>query len=155
MSQAAIRDRIRVVLDSVDNIGVVHDYERFNSDLSRFMALFRTKVNNIDQIRGAQIVYRGFTQQLDSTCDIMRFHNFLVITFLGVDDGEETAKTAADLVAAIVDDLDSDATLNSAASYVGLVPSQIDIFEPRVFGDVLCHYSEIRKTVPEEFNWSA
>ena len=156
MSEATIRSRINTVLGDVVDIGVTHDYERWSSTWDAYLAQFKTTIGSTPQIRGAEILYRGFTQDLStlSTCSVVRYHNFVVVFIMGLNDGDATEKVAAPLVEAIVAALDKDAALNGA-SYVGFNPSQVETFEPRMFGDVLCHYAEIRKIVAEDFTWAS
>lgn len=156
MSEAAIRDDIHDVLVAVSQIGQVHNRERFAAEWTDFLDLFKTQVNGTDQIRGAQIMYRGFAaiEETFSTCSVVRAHNYVIAFMLGLSDDDETEQEAAALVEDIADALDKDSVLNGAL-YYGHFSAQVETFELRNFGGVLCHYAEIRKIVAEDFTWAS
>lgn len=156
MTQATIRSRLATILNTVSDVGVVHDYERWNADWSKFLDLFKTTISGTDQIRGAMVMYRGFIPGVEdlTTCSVPRNHNFVIVYIQGLKDADETEKEASEMAETIVDAIDTDATLNGS-SYIGFNPSQVETFEQRIFGDVLCHYAEIRKIVAEEFTWAS
>lgn len=155
MSEATARADIHDVLLTVDQIGEVHSYERLVTDWSKFLDLFKSKDGGTDQIRGCMLAYRGFDPEIVGAagCDL-RHHRFTIFHFLSINDEAETEKDAAALAEDICNKLDRDPTLRGIA-YYGRSPATLSVFEPRMFGGVLCHYSEISKVVAEEFNWTA
>lgn len=156
MSQEAIRQDIYDVLVSMNTIGQVHDRERWAAEWDDYLALFKTQINGVDQICGAEVIYKGFApiDETFSTCSVVRAHNFVIVFLLGLNDEDATEKTAAELVEDIADELDTDSVLNGSL-YFGRFPSAVETFELRNFGGVLCHYAEIRKIVAEDFTWAS
>jgi len=151
VSQAAIRTRIKTVLDTVTNVGKTHDYLRWAVLQSDFEALFKTTIGSTDQIRGTEIAYRGFTQEephLGRDANQYRTHRFQLDSYLGFDDSAATEKTFAALAEAICNALDADATLNSVSLSLYRNPTQLTIDE-RLFAGILCHHAQIDLEVVE------
>jgi hypothetical protein len=74
---------------------------------------------------------------------------FKVRGYFGLDDANASEITAIGIVEAVVLALNADATLRA---YFGGGPkplAECTTFEPRLFGDVLCHYAEITMPIPE------
>lgn len=70
--------------------------------------------------------------------------------YWGLDDSAATEKAALAKGIAVVDALDGDDTLHNAQYEATL--ASIERFEPRLFGSVLCHYTEITLSVTEMVN---
>ena len=151
MSQATIRARIKVVLDTVANKGATHDYLRWAVKQVDFETLFKATVGGTDQVRGWEIAYRGFTQEephLGRSADQYRAHRFQLDGYLALDDSAETEKTFAALAEAVCNALDADATLNDASLSLYRTPTQLAIDE-RLFAGVLCHHAQVDLEVVE------
>jgi hypothetical protein len=150
MSEATIRAAIYNALSGVSNVGKVYDYERWAADWGAFLDFFKTTINNKVQIRGWEVGYRGFVP--DVTFEILagsfiRNHQFVVAGYLGLDDSAGTEKTMSALAETVADTLEADSTLNGLSN--GNVEAVL-LFEPRIYGGVLCHYAEITLTIGEE-----
>lgn len=155
MSQATIRSRLDTIVSAVSNIGVVHDYERFSSDMTAFMTLFKTTISGTDQIRGWTIGYNGYSTPDDDEFPrefghrFIRLKRFKIRGYQGLDDSAETEKTFAALVEDVCSAIDGDATLNDKDTYYLADYCVVPVFDLRIFGSVLCHYCEIDVNVAE------
>lgn len=153
MSQATIRSELDTILSAVSNIGVVHDYERFATEWSTLLDLFKTTVGGVDQIRGWTIGYNGKSAPGGDPQEFgnrwIESHRFIVRGFIGLDDSAETEKTAAALANSVTAAINGDADLYNPDTYYDTPPTEIRAFELRKFGSVLCHYTEILVTVKE------
>jgi len=151
MTQATIRARLKVTLDTVTNVGRTHDYLRWSIDESAFIDLFGTTIGTDDQFRGWMITWRGFEQEEPYTgrdSDQYRTHTFQLDGYLGLKDSTATEKTFAALAELVCNTLDADGTLNSSAFAHTREPTQC-IVDERVFYGKLCHHAEIMLQVVE------
>lgn len=146
MSEAIGRAAIYNAVSGVSNIGKVYDYERFVNDWSRFLDLFKTTIGSTPQIRGWMVGYAGAETVREFQCKIRR-HRFVVRGFLRLDDSAASEKTAATLAESVTNALDADSTVH-AHSFT--TEAQLEIFESRDFGGVLCHYAEITQEYVEQ-----
>jgi hypothetical protein len=137
-------------VNGVTNVGKVYDYERWANEWDDFLTFFKTTISTVDQVRGWEVVYRGFAHQppMDFSGKHIRAHRFAVMGYMGLDDSEATEKTFAALAEAVADAIDADATIQ-ASTYYYVEDVSIDEFEPRMFGGVLCHYALINVIVEE------
>jgi len=145
----AILADIKNKMDSIPDIGVVHDYERWASSWDQFISLFKSQAHN--QIRGWEITRGPVSEHLRGT--YFRHHLFRIRGYMSLDDAQETDKTFQQLIEEVCNTFrnaqggaswfygNGDAPENS--------PAQVEINEPRMFGSVLCHYAEILLSVTE------
>ena len=147
MSEATIRAAIKACVDTVGSEGVVHDYQRWNADWPAFLTLFKTKIGSQDYIRGWCISCTGNTNA-DRTLDggVIDSYEYTIRGIWGLDDSAASEKTALAKAIEIRDALRADATLGA---FWDAEPASIPVFEARMFGDVLVHYTEIRQVVKE------
>src|SRR4030067_1035171 len=149
MSVASIRTDIYTIVAAVTNIGLVYDRLRYTDEWSKYMDLFKTTVSGLAQVRGWVINYDGMSQEIaEFNPNAFRAQRFLVRGYLSLDDSAESEKTAANLAEDVCDALDDAAAL-PGGQYYDASQAEIEIFEPRLFGSVLCHYIEIKVTVTE------
>jgi len=149
MSVASIRTDIYTVVAAVTNIGLVYDRLRYTDEWSKYMDLFKTTVSGLAQVRGWVINYDGMSQEIaEFNPNAFRAQRFKVRGYLSLDDSAESEKTAANLAEAVCNALDDAATLHGG-TYYDASQAEIEFFEPRMFGSVLCHYIEIGVTVTE------
>lgn len=151
MSEATARTAVYNAVNGVTNKGVVYDYERWTSEWGAFLSLFRVTVASVQQIRGWEVCYRGFAAEPPRTFSKHRerAHRFQVRGYMGIDDSAGTEKTFAALAEAVANAIDTNATLHN---FLHVSDAEIAAFEPRLFGDVLCHYAEINVTVSEVYD---
>lgn len=156
MSEATVRGYLKDVLDGVADIGIVHDYERWANNQTAFLDLFKTIIGLNNVIRGWTISCAAASQEwlnepeFDGQGQIIRTYRYVIRGFLGLDDAAESEKTAWALAETIMQTLDSDAVLHGESQvWTVTPPAQLTLFEPRLFGGVLCHYIEITQQVSE------
>ena len=149
MSVASIRTDIYTIVAAVTNIGLVYDRLRYTDEWSKYMDLFKTTVSGLTQVRGWVVSYDGMSQEVaEMSPNAFRAQRFKVRGYMSFDDSAESEKTAANLAEAVCNALDDAATLHGG-SYYDASQAEIEFFEPRMFGSVLCHYVEIGVTVTE------
>lgn len=154
MTIATIRGALKTALDTVTDVGVTHDYERWSNEYDNVLDFYDTTISGTQQLRGWEIGYRGFDSIPPDQPISMgrarhhRAHRFVVKGYLGVDDSAATEKTSANLAEDVCDAFDSDSTLHSS-TYYRTSEAQIQLFEPRVHAGVLFHYVEISVIVVE------
>ena len=132
-------DAIEARLNTVANIGVVHDRVRFSAAWDDYLDHFKTTIGGVDQIRGWQIVVPEIASTAQRMGAIEREYRIEIFGILGLADGSNTAATFIALVALVLDALDfrTDLSLSGVVDYsVGPATAR---FEERMFGSVLCH----------------
>lgn len=147
-NEAAIRETIKETVEAITNVGVVHDYERWSSEWSAFLDLFRTTVGNSKVIRGWTITCESFPQSWENhDKNIRREYTYKLRGYFGLDDSAASEKEAMVIVEDVVEAFDDD--LNQTGQWTNVNAADLTVFEPRVFGDVLCHYAEVTVGVRE------
>ena len=149
MSEALIRAEIAGLLGSVTDVGRVYDYERWAADWATFIALFKTRINNVDQIRGWEIGRKAAPAEYNSNNEETTRHQFFIKGYMGVKDSDATGKTFDALIEAIRTKFRFNFRLNGKCEHAG--PVSIDLIDTRTFGSVLCHYTELSLPVQELF----
>ena len=151
MSEATIRAAVYAAVNDVTGKGVVYDYERWAATWPAFLALFKVTEAGDGQIRGWEVAYRGFNAVRDPQFGrlTLREHNFWVQGYLRIDDSAGSEKTAAALAEDMCDAIDANTTIHSSP-YRDASPASLEVFGPRDFGGVLCHYARIVVTVTED-----
>lgn len=152
MSLALIRTEIKTIMDGIDDVGIVHDFERFSPSWEKFLLLFKPPGKKY--IRGWEITRKRSTEKGNSEDDTAthqyrRFHQMVIKGYYGLQDETATEKIFQDLVETICDTFRANHTLNDTAEDCGT--PQAERVETRMFGNVLCHYGEIHLKVEEEY----
>ena len=152
MAYNDLRVAIKALLDGVTDIGVTHTRERWSDTWPSFLSLFKTQVNGEDQIRGWTISRTSKVMTVSGAsreASVNYTEEFLIRGFLGFSDADDTDGTFQALVDTIVTALNGDKNLSDAAGVVdyGAVPVEVRILDLRMFGRVMCHYTEMRYTV--------
>jgi hypothetical protein len=151
MSDTAIRTAIKEVLNTVENIGVVHDYERHAATWEKFIELFRTVIAGQGQIRGWEITRRQRTGRQGTMGagfrETERRHVYKLHGYLGLQDLMASEKTFQSLIDAICAAFADTPRLGGATNSHEFI--QVNVIEPRMFGGVLCHFCEMSLTVIE------
>lgn len=147
MSQESIRAAIFNVLDSISDIGKVHEYERHSTDWSGFLELFRVTIDDVDQVRGWMIGYRGISESKAQTfipgkSGNERTHRFMILGVMSIDDSKESEKTFAKLAEKVCDTLDEASSLHVVGGFPNAQPTTLG-FDPSPFAGVLVHAAAI------------
>lgn len=152
MSLLAIRTAIANELLAIPNIGVVHTYERYATDLAQLKALY---------LSGGEL--RGWFIRRETTREIgIAIPRYLEVVqwqirgFMALNDANASELEFDDLVEAIRDRFRNNSSLSGTVTKTGLLqPSaergvQLDDFGPFMFAGVLSHGARIRLVTTRE-----
>lgn len=133
-----VRTKIKAVIESVPNMGIVHTYERWAADWVKFIALFKAPTG---EILGWEISKGAAPGTYLNTVEEEVSHKYLIRGYMGLQDAAETELLFNEKIEAMRDAFRSDMTLGG----LNELPKGFDcrLIEPRSFGSVLCHYAEI------------
>lgn len=141
MAEADIRTAIKAVLNTVADIGQVHDYERWTADEAAYNAAFVSS----GQVRTWLVRRKGpVTEDIGGVAT----HAYIIDGFMAVDDSAATEKTFNALVEAVRAAFRQDATLSGAC--VGADFLTVNAIDVRMLGSVMCHHAELALTAYEE-----
>jgi len=154
MSLAAIREQIKVIMQSVPGIGIVHDYERWSNDWNKFLDRYK----DVDgRINGCTFAREKRPKTQATIGETEKAHIFVIRRIMGLKDSEATGIIFDDHIEVLGDAFDDFDTLNNTCRTINpdwgpmtdAVGLQVEIIEPRMFGGILCHYAELRLCVIE------
>lgn len=153
MSEATVRASLKTILESISDMGTVHDYQRWSSTFDAFLSHFKATIGGVEVIRGwvitaTAIPQEGFVTTGNRHTSNRRTYIYQIRGYWGLDDSEATEKSALAKTIEVMDALDSGSIFTGNVISAGL--SQLNTFEPRVFGSSLCHYSEIEQQITEK-----
>jgi len=140
MSLATQRAALQALLGSVPDIGVVHDCERFAPDWKTYLDRFKSAT--LGRIQGWTITRESTPESWLTNAQTDRQHQWVLRGIRAIQDSARSEPVFQDLVEAVCRVLRNDPTLQGTAEGDS-GPPQVRVFEPRLFGDVLCHYVEI------------
>ena len=160
----AIGDAILAEISSVPEAGRVHSYQRWSADLGKYLDLFRWEAGGgLARIRGwvltreragEEAASLGSSASGDFTPSGLnrRTHTFLLFGIMSAEDAVGSEVAFQDLIEEICDHFRDDRALRlldesgapRVRSLERLQSPQVDLIEMRTFGNVLCHYAEIR-----------
>lgn len=145
MGLTEIRAEIKNILESVDGIGKVHDYERHTVDWKKFISLFADTNNRIN---GWTITRLQVREKRQASLGLnIRTHIFRIRGYLGLKDSTETEKTFQGLIESICNSFRGRETLNGSSLKSG--PPQVGKIFHRPFAGILVHTCEITIEVQE------
>ena len=159
-----IGDAILAEISSVPEAGRVHAYQRWSADLGKYLDLFRWEAGGgLAQIRGWVLTRERAGEEAASIGSnasggfapaglSRRTHTFLLFGIMSAEDAAGSEAAFQDLIEKICDRFRDEGTLRlldesgapRVRSLERLQPPQVDLIELRTFGNVLCHYAEIR-----------
>lgn len=154
MTLPEIREQIKTVLAGVPGIGVVHDHERFVNDWNKFLALFQ---DSAGYINGVMFHREKQANRQETHGEVDQANVFLIRRFMGMQDGRDTGIIFDDHLDAMLDALLEPDELNAGTittapdwgPMAGAVGAQLEVSDVRMFGNVLCHYAELRLCVAQ------
>lgn len=148
MSRALISAQIKGILLGVTGVGTkVHEYERWAANWKDYLALFKEG----SKIKGWTITRTKTPETSKTPSANTRIHTFIIRGYYSLDDSEATEITFQDLVDEIATAFRTKPTLNETAADSS--PLQVDTVTGITFGDVLCHFCQLRLEVEEEEQW--
>ena len=159
MSLSSIMTALETEMQAVPGMGNVYTYERWTSQWSNFLNLFKTADNKINGWSMSRI---ATPQRQETLGEKERAHIIRFAGVYGLDDSAGTEEMFQTQIEAMVDKFNEDDNENLGGVCLtthpdwgpmdGAVGLQVDKIENRIFGTVLCHYAECRlcavETVP-------
>lgn len=145
---------IKAKMDAVTDVGIVHTYYRWNKSQKEFLDLFTyTPTNKSRQIRGWEITRISGAEHKKGV--YFRHHKFRLSGYMSLEDKSKTDIEFQGLIEDVcnafrnVEDqggatwyyMDGDNETDSSP--------QIPVIKPKMFGNVLCHTTEIILTITE------
>lgn len=151
-SESTIRSSLVSILEDVEDIGVVYDYERWMTDWNVLLSLFKTEIENKDQLRGWIVTAGGppfwkeeiISFQGGGTGEtILVTYNYRIRGFMSVDDDAGTEKIMTGLMMNVADAIKSSDDLQAYHFNDGVPIIVSGILEYRTLCNVLVHYAEL------------
>lgn len=150
MTVAAVRTAIKTLMLTVPNIGVVHEYERYATDMASVKAMYLYAPLN--QLRG-WFVRRANTKEVgriqNRSVEITRWQ---IRGFMALDDSAQSELQMEALIEAQRDVFRVNETLNDTVDQCsvpqlgggsGETGLQVEDFAPVMFASVLCHHARL------------
>jgi hypothetical protein len=150
MTVAAIRTAIKTLMLTVPDIGVVHEYERYTTDMAGVRALYVSVPHN--QLRG-WFVRRQSTKEVgriqNRSVEIIRWQ---IRGFMALDDSAQSELVMDGLVESLRDVFRVNETLSGTVDQCavpqpgggsGEAGLQVEDFGPVMFASVLCHHARL------------
>lgn len=134
-----ILDALEGRINTVSNVGAVHDRMRFNVAWDDYLDNFKVTIGGVPQIRGWQIGVTEISGAPQRFGAVERTYRVEVLGILGIADGSNTQATFVALTESVMDALEfrTDLGLAGVVDYsVGPVGAR---FDERQFGSVFCH----------------
>jgi len=151
MSLEAVREQLKVILSGVSGIGVIHDHQRFAGEWGKYLAMFQDADGRIN---GCEFYREKMLKNQNTMGEREKAHIFVIHRFMGLRDADATGIVFEDHIEDIDAAFDPIAleTLNDTCRTInpdwgpmdGALGIQVDICELRMFGNVLCHFAELR-----------
>ena len=150
-----IREQIKVILQGVPGIGVVHDYYRWATDERKLLSLLQDadgRINAVmfrrEKMAKSSLSWGGME---------LRAHVFAFRCLMGLKDDQATGLLFDALLTGIEEAFYGHEDLNGTCMSIdqdfgpmaGQCGIQVDLVEDRSIGGVLCHYAELRLQVVE------
>lgn len=156
MSYASVVGEVETILKSATGVvsATVWKYDKLASHMSTYISYFKDTGNNV--IHGYTIT-RARVESLPEASRVNKvISTWIIRGFYSYKDHATFTSTSEYKFQVIVDNIRAkfraDPRLNS--SVLTSTPLQVDVIEPRMFGDVLCHYAEMRLGTEEEETFS-
>lgn len=139
-----LRDGTVARVQLVPNVGLVYARPRFAGDWSTYLNLFKTTVQDVEQIRAWTVSRDEVAVEPARYGADTETYQFIVRGFMSFHDEEDTDGIFNDLIDEVIHSLNGRKDLDSAAVVDYAVgPASLRLNELRSFGAVLCHYCEI------------
>jgi len=151
VAEATVRASIKALVEGVADVGNVYDLAPFASTWDVFIDRFKVTLNSVDMIRGfsiscVSILPEGFVATGLRQTGNKAIYTYKIRGYQGFDFETSTEKTFLIVVLAVMAALDGGIVTGDVQT-ANL--AQLDPYQPRLFGGVLCHYAEITQVVTE------
>lgn len=139
-----IRGAIVTRMQSVANIGVVNDYERYTQAMSELKTLYAATISGSPQLRGWHVRRVSAREVFVDSGRYSVHTRWALRGFMAIADANATEKTFDDLIEAACDAFRADDTLGGAVLSCidpesGECGLQLAEHRPVLFAGVLCH----------------
>lgn len=144
-----IRAAIKAKIETVANVGVVHDYERFASEAAKFRALYLTGTAPNQRILGWHVRRVATREQYIAVSRWVVDHDWQIRGFMGIDDADATEKTFDALIESIRTAFRDDETLGAlVAACLKDETEVISVLDsgPVMLAGTLCHAARLALT---------
>lgn len=145
---ANIRSAIKTTLETVTNIGVVNDYERYTNQQSALQAQYAATISDVKQIRGWHIRRLSKREIFVDTGRWSLLNLWRIRGFMALNDSDASEKTFDDLLSAADDAFRNNDSLGGVVTTCihpesGEAGLQLVDSKPVLFAGVLCHNAEL------------
>ena len=149
MRLANIREQVKAILSGVSGIGVVHDYERWEDTWQKFLEHYK---DPDEKINGWTITRNATPEKWLTNVEYIRVYELVIRGIYGLKDENATELVFQDLIEDICTAFRNKDTLNDTCETIapelgslsGHAGVQVVLVENRMFGNVLCHYCELK-----------
>jgi hypothetical protein len=126
MGLTTIRTQIKAIIEDVEGIGIVHDYERWAVDWEKILEFFKPsdQDNSLDDANASEKTFQDLIEGI-----------------------REKFRTKFDLNGSC------ESTYLDSTYEGGKVGIQVKMIEMRTFGSVLCHYCELQLGAQERLSY--
>lgn len=150
MSEALIRAQIKVVMETVSGVGIVHSRRRYGNSLADLLRL----LTHGGKVNGAMI-YRESTSSRKATAGIggkyERIHKYVIIWMYQIDDAGASEDVFQALLDASFDAFKANGTLNSTAQYHDQIQIEsVTVTDLKEYGQDIYHTAELTLVVHEQ-----
>lgn len=143
---AEIRTAIVIKVLSVANVGRVHDYQRYDANLTGLQSLYRTSIAGREQIRGWFVTRTATAEDGPQRGRIVVTHTWQIRGYLSLDDSRATEKEFDALIEALAAAFRADETLGGVVATTAVDEGaglQLEEHVPVMFAGVLCHMARL------------
>jgi hypothetical protein len=151
MSDAFIRAQIKIILESVTGIGVVHDYFRWRQNWADWLDLMTHTSGSppTGKINGWMFERESMaTSNINIPIGMVEYvHNYTILGVYEIDDAGGSGKTFQAILDAVCETFKANRTLNGTADRHDFI--QIETVGIDDYGEVSYHYAGLSLTVHE------
>lgn len=153
MGYEEIREQTAAILASVEGMGVVHQYQRWAKSWEKFLDLFSVKDDaGVGRINGWMITRAATPEKWLTNVNYLRVYELVMYGFYGLKDAAASELVFQNLIEEACASFRENDTLNGTCETIapefgalaGRAGVQVEIVEPRMFGNTLCHYCKLR-----------
>ncbi len=149
MNLSNIITQLKTIVESIDGIGKVHDYDRWTVDWNTLRQLFADDNNRLN---GWVITCPQSDENIHANVVNIRKHRIKIEGIYGQKDSAESEKVFRDLLEKICDKLRENNSLNG--SCLRADPPRVAKVMRRRFAGILAHVGEIHLSVDEYIRYS-
>ena len=149
-SYSDIRDAIVTRIQTVANVGTVHNRLRWSSNVSDYLDTFTSSIGGQVQTRAWMVTWEGIPEAWADPSAFGRIGERYVFTVMGIESFKDSAATEGtlyDLVELVKEALRNRKDFGLANVVDYSVRVTVPTLEVRQFGSVLCHVAELKVEV--------